>query len=151
MYVCKYVDQNELGCHAGHQEVSNCHTRGKKPRVEITRSPNSGINGSTKRADVPQKNYLKIECFCRSVYTAGIVLIVISGICIVVGIILIILVCVIGANSKTTPVVSTSLIIQRKTLNFLCDESNKSVCFPCRAIWIASLRLCPTSLANSVL
>ena len=75
-------------------------------------------------------------------YTAGIVLIVISGICIVVGIILIILVCVIGANSKTTPAVSTSLIIQWKTLNFLCDESNKrsarSECFPCRAIWIAS-------------
>ena len=49
-------------------------------------------------------------------YTAGIVLIVISGVFIVVGIILIILVCVIGANSKTTP--CCEYIFNNSTENF---------------------------------
>ena len=28
-YVCKYVDQQQLGYHAGHQEASRYHTRGE--------------------------------------------------------------------------------------------------------------------------
>ena len=27
IYMYKYVDQKSLSCHAGHQEVSRCHTR----------------------------------------------------------------------------------------------------------------------------
>ena len=67
----KHTCGEVISCHAGHQEVSRCHTRGEsqgtyityvsakceyrlptlalKPRGDITRSPKQGISGPTKR------------------------------------------------------------------------------------------------------
>ena len=69
VYVCKFVDQKQLGCHVGHQEISRCCTRGEfqeliaqvmkhsskgsilalKPRADITNSPKQGYQWPNKR------------------------------------------------------------------------------------------------------
>ena len=75
--------RDQLGSHAGHQEVSRCSTRGEsqgmcnithmpppsankaeptlalKPREDVTRSPKQGVSGPTKRTHVLQKFKLK--------------------------------------------------------------------------------------------
>ena len=79
VYVYKYVDQKRLSCHAGHQDVSKCCTRGEseesiasrsgrthvgdllllwKPRQTSPEGQNSYINGPTKRTDV-LKNFIE--------------------------------------------------------------------------------------------
>ena len=65
IYMYKYVDQKSLSCHAGHQEVSRCHTRDESEEsiacrpgsfeslcnfeTDIIESPKQGINGPNKK------------------------------------------------------------------------------------------------------
>ena len=68
LYVYKYVDQERLGCHAGHHGVCKCNTRGESEESIAHRPCNPGqsspevqsrnIGDLTKRIDVLQ-NFLK--------------------------------------------------------------------------------------------
>ena len=75
--------ENVAGCHAGCQEVTRCHTRGEsedhssekackgstlalKPRADVTRSPNRGTSGPTKKTCVLYKNVFK-KCISVSI------------------------------------------------------------------------------------